>query len=59
MSATEIKLYDFLDYIILKENNLKDPLLLKTMLRLMIANNLYDFSYWKMIQEILINNLMN
>jgi hypothetical protein len=54
----KIKLYDFLDYIIINQNNLKDTLLMKTMLRLMIANNLYDFSYWKMIQENLIKNNM-
>ena len=50
----KIKLYDFLDFIIINQNNLKDSLLMKTMLRLMIANNLYDFSYWKML---LINDI--
>jgi hypothetical protein len=54
----KIKLYDFLDFIIINQNNLKDSLLMKTILRLMIANNLYDFSYWKMIQENLIKNNM-
>lgn len=52
----KIKLYDFLDYIIINQKNLNDPLLLKTMLRIMIANNLYDNCYWKMIQENLIKN---
>ncbi len=52
----KIKLYDFLDYILLNKKNLKDNLYLKTMIRIMIGNNLHDKCYWDLIKENLISN---
>lgn len=52
----KIKLYDFLDYVLLDQNKLKDNLYLKTVIRIMIGNGLHDKCYWDLIKENLIKN---
>jgi len=54
----KIKLYDFLDYVLQDQKNLKDTMYLKTMMRIMIGNILHDKCYWNLIKECLIQNNM-
>jgi hypothetical protein len=49
----KLKLYDYMDYILIDKNRLSDVNLLKSMMRVMIALQLHDDLYWDYFKSII------
>ena len=53
---SKIKLYDFLDYILVDEKAMSDNALLKTIMQVMLSVQLYDSIYWEKFKKIIFKN---